>query len=569
MNESYLRNVIEAALLAAGSPLLAGGPAAAVRGARAAGQRAAARGARAARGRSTPAAASSSRRPPAATASRCAGSSRPRSRACGPSARRAIRARCSRRWRSSPTASRSPAPRSKRCAAWRSTPTSSARVIERGWVRVVGHRDVPGHPELLGTTREFLDYFGLKSLDELPPLAQLQALGDLNLQLALPPEEGAAEPARARHPPATRRSMPMRAAMRMSCRPRAAARANSWPPRRTWWTDAPRGRAPRGAAPRRPPRARPPRPPLPRSGCRRCSRAPGSPRAARRKCGSAPAASPSTAAPRRSAHASPRRDQVRLDGRLVRARQPVAGARVFLCHRSPGEPLRTPEGEAPRGCTAAAAGPARAAAAPRRAALHERQSHAAGGRRARAVTSDGELAERLQRGVHALTSEFSVRVRGELTAAQLAGHPERRTRQRRARGGAALRGRRRRGCEPLVRARRARCQRQAGAAAVRTPGRARQPRAAHAPRAARARTRRWRAGAFASSLRRSWLRCCPPAATRPRAAERRKRWPVMAAAGRPQQRDVGAGEALRQRQRVEVFGRIGLAAHRACACARD
>ena len=66
-------------------------------------------------------------------------------------------------------------------------------VIERGWVRVVGHRDVPGHPELLGTTREFLDYFGLKRLDELPPLAQLQAIGDLNLQLALPAEEGAAE----------------------------------------------------------------------------------------------------------------------------------------------------------------------------------------------------------------------------------------------------------------------------------------------------------------------------------------------------------------------------------------
>ena len=39
----------------------------------------------------------------------------------------------------------------------------------------------------------FLDYFGLKSLDELPPLAQLQAIGDMNLQLALPAEEGAAE----------------------------------------------------------------------------------------------------------------------------------------------------------------------------------------------------------------------------------------------------------------------------------------------------------------------------------------------------------------------------------------
>jgi segregation and condensation protein B len=74
-------------------------------------------------------------------------------------------------------------------------------VIERNWVRVVGHRDVPGHPELLGTTREFLDYFGLKSLDELPPLAQLRALEDVNLQLGLAPEgaptemvAGAAEP---------------------------------------------------------------------------------------------------------------------------------------------------------------------------------------------------------------------------------------------------------------------------------------------------------------------------------------------------------------------------------------
>lgn len=63
-------------------------------------------------------------------------------------------------------------------------------MIERDWVRVVGHRDVPGHPELLGTTREFLDYFGLKSLDELPPLAELKALGEINLQLALSGEQG-------------------------------------------------------------------------------------------------------------------------------------------------------------------------------------------------------------------------------------------------------------------------------------------------------------------------------------------------------------------------------------------
>src|SRR5438309_6416095 len=62
-------------------------------------------------------------------------------------------------------------------------------VIERNWVRVVGHRDVPGHPELLGTTREFLDYFGLHSLDELPPLAELKAISDVNLQLGLAEEE--------------------------------------------------------------------------------------------------------------------------------------------------------------------------------------------------------------------------------------------------------------------------------------------------------------------------------------------------------------------------------------------
>jgi len=58
-------------------------------------------------------------------------------------------------------------------------------LIERNWVRVVGQRDVPGHPELLGTTREFLDYFGLRTLEELPPLAALTAMADVNLQLDL------------------------------------------------------------------------------------------------------------------------------------------------------------------------------------------------------------------------------------------------------------------------------------------------------------------------------------------------------------------------------------------------
>jgi segregation and condensation protein B len=56
-------------------------------------------------------------------------------------------------------------------------------VLERGWVRVIGHRDVPGRPELLATTREFLDYFGLKSLDDLPTLSQLRDVESLGVQL--------------------------------------------------------------------------------------------------------------------------------------------------------------------------------------------------------------------------------------------------------------------------------------------------------------------------------------------------------------------------------------------------
>ena len=54
---------------------------------------------------------------------------------------------------------------------------------EREWIRVVGHRDVPGRPELFGTTKTFLDYFGLKSLDQLPPLAELKDIPELEPQL--------------------------------------------------------------------------------------------------------------------------------------------------------------------------------------------------------------------------------------------------------------------------------------------------------------------------------------------------------------------------------------------------
>ena len=58
---------------------------------------------------------------------------------------------------------------------------------EREWVRVVGYRDVPGKPALFGTSRTFLDYFNLKSLDELPPLAEIREIEDFDPQLTLAP----------------------------------------------------------------------------------------------------------------------------------------------------------------------------------------------------------------------------------------------------------------------------------------------------------------------------------------------------------------------------------------------
>ncbi len=71
-------------------------------------------------------------------------------------------------------------------------------LLERSWIRVVGHRDVPGKPELLGTTRNFLDYFGLRKLDDLPTLGQLKELEDLRVQLSLPGADAVAVPASAR-----------------------------------------------------------------------------------------------------------------------------------------------------------------------------------------------------------------------------------------------------------------------------------------------------------------------------------------------------------------------------------
>lgn len=58
-------------------------------------------------------------------------------------------------------------------------------LTERDWIKVVGHRDVPGKPAMYGTTREFLDYFNLKSLDELPSLAELRDFESVNAELDL------------------------------------------------------------------------------------------------------------------------------------------------------------------------------------------------------------------------------------------------------------------------------------------------------------------------------------------------------------------------------------------------
>ncbi len=66
-------------------------------------------------------------------------------------------------------------------------------LLERQWVRVVGHRDVPGRPAMYATPREFLDYFGLKRLDDLPSLAELRDFESLNVELAR--AEPAAAPA--------------------------------------------------------------------------------------------------------------------------------------------------------------------------------------------------------------------------------------------------------------------------------------------------------------------------------------------------------------------------------------
>ena len=71
------------------------------------------------------------------------------------------------------------------------SPNIIRTLLERDWIKVVGHKEVPGRPALFGTTKVFLDYFNLKSLDELPPLAEIKAL----IEPTLVEEEPAPVPA--------------------------------------------------------------------------------------------------------------------------------------------------------------------------------------------------------------------------------------------------------------------------------------------------------------------------------------------------------------------------------------
>ena len=75
-----------------------------------------------------------------------------------------------------------------------SVSTSIIRTLqEREWIRVVGHRDVPGKPALFGSTKIFLDYFNLQNLDDLPTLAEIRDMENLEPELELEPAMPAAD----------------------------------------------------------------------------------------------------------------------------------------------------------------------------------------------------------------------------------------------------------------------------------------------------------------------------------------------------------------------------------------
>ena len=109
-------------------------------------------------------------------------------------------------------------------------------------------------------------------------------------------------------------------------------------------------------------------------------------------------------------------DEVRLDGRVIHQRAPQSGGRAYIYHRSPGESLDTAPAETPDAVPLLARLPKRAG---RRFVVVSPMPRIDGG--LEIVCGDGELTVRLQRSVHRLASELSVRVRGELTEQQLEG----------------------------------------------------------------------------------------------------------------------------------------------------
>ena len=179
-------------------------------------------------------------------------------------------------------------------------------LFERNWIRVVGHREVPGRPELLGTTRDFLDYFGLKALDQLPPLAELKSLEELDPQLLLPEPRSAWPRLRSTKRPT------LAAESATICRSRAMS------PRRGMQPAA----IDVGAAERV-------QKILARAGLASRREAEEWIRAGRVTINGEPATLGSTALGS---------DQLRLDGRLVHQAPPRRSA-TWICHRSPGENL--------------------------------------------------------------------------------------------------------------------------------------------------------------------------------------------------------------------------------------
>jgi segregation and condensation protein B len=337
-------------------------------------------------------------------------------------------------------------------------------LLERNWIRVVGIATFRASPELLGTTREFLDYFGLKKLDDLPTLAQLKELEDLRVQLALPgaePVEATASVASAgaldagcrgvaergsgaRRGRRCRATIPMRAtttALRlwmrqersrglvarrlggtvlipMPPRPprnrdggaRGKARRPAW--RRRAARKAAGSRA--DAATRRAPRdgrcvgrvSAPERPTRVRIGSRRCWRRRASARAAKWSAGSARALAHQRRGPGAGREVAAARPHHARRQARAHTRPEAKELHVLLFHRSPGETLDLK-------------------AATSRAAEHLQLPRVSGRWLAiqpmppvdgglEILTDDGTWAHRMSQGVHALTVDYVLRMRGPL-----------------------------------------------------------------------------------------------------------------------------------------------------------